>query len=90
MINIKAFLASLNDPGAPFPMVRDPKTHKGSITATMVVISFAVCVVGVLGKYSKMLGDVDISGAHYLLIISLSAYLGRKFQKNDDLDPDQK
>jgi hypothetical protein len=77
------FLESLNNPGVPVPTVRDPKTGKGSITCTMVVVSFGVCILGVIGKYSKMLGEIDLTAAHSLLVISLSAYLGRKMQKDD-------
>lgn len=79
--SLKSFFSSLNSPGVPFPMVRDPKTKQGSITATMVAIAFGICALGVIGKLSKFLGDIDLTAAHSLLVISLSAYLGRKFQK---------
>lgn len=77
------FLESLNSPGVPVPVVQDPKTHKGSITCTMVVLSFGVCILGVVGKVSHLLGEVDLTAAHSLLVISLGAYLGRKAQKDE-------
>lgn len=82
MNKLKTLLLSLNSKGVPFPMVRDPKNGLGSITCTMVVVSFAICSIGVLGKASKLLGDVDLTAAHSLLVISLSAYLGRKMQSD--------
>ena len=53
-----------------------------SITCTMVIVSFGICVIGVIGKVSKVLDGVDLTAAHSLLVISLSAYLGRKLQQN--------
>ena len=73
-------IALLNSKGLPLPMVRDPKTGLGSITATMVVVSFAICVLGVLGRVAKVLDGVDLTAAHSLLVISVSTYLGRKLQ----------
>lgn len=85
----RRFVSQFNDPGVPVPVVEDPVTHKGSITATMVVVSFGLCALGVVGKYSKMLGDIDLTAAHSLLAISLSAYLGRQYQKSQQAkDPD--
>ncbi|HLX55145.1 MAG TPA: hypothetical protein VKR58_14460 [Aquella sp.] len=80
MDKLKLLLASLNSKGIAFPMVRDPKNGLGSITCTMVVVSFAICVVGVIGKVSKVLDGIDLTAAHSLLVISISAYLGRKMQ----------
>ena len=36
-------LGKFNSDGIPAPMVRDPKTGKGSITATLVVVSSGIC-----------------------------------------------
>jgi hypothetical protein len=78
MEKLKALILKLNKNGVPLPMATDPKTGVGSLTVTMVVVSFGICALGVLGKASKVLGEVDLTAAHSLLVISLSAYLGRK------------
>lgn len=82
MDKLKALLLSLNEKGILFPVVHDPASKRGSITATMVVVSFGICALGVIGKASKLLGEIDLTAAHSLLVISLSAYLGRRMQSN--------
>ena len=77
--NIKGLFSSTNKDGIPLPMVRDPKTGAGSLTATMVVTSFMICVILLGGKVTKLVGDVDYNNALWLLGISLGAYMGRKF-----------
>lgn len=72
-----------NAKGIPLPMARDPKTGLGSITCTMVIVSFGICALGVLGKVARIMDGVDLTAAHSLLVISLSAYLGRKFQSDN-------
>lgn len=75
---LRAFVERMNSLGVPLPMVRDPKTGAGSVSLTMVVVSFFVAVMGLIGKISKFLGDVDMSQTLWLLTISSSLYFGRK------------
>lgn len=82
MDKLKAFLLCINEKGITFPTAHDPVSKRGSITATMVIVSFGICAFGVLGKVSKLLDGIDMTAAHSLLVISLSAYLGRKYQQN--------
>lgn len=82
MESLKKLALLLNTRGIAIPVCRDPKTGQGSITVSMVVVSFGICVIGVIGKVSKVLDGVDLTAAHSLLVISLSAYLGRKLQQN--------
>lgn len=69
-----------NSKGLPFPMVRDPRTGTSSATLTMVVVSFGLCILLLAGKVTKVVGDVEYANVLWLHGISLSAYLGRKFQ----------
>jgi hypothetical protein len=78
--SLKKAVASGNADGIPVPTIRDPKSGKGSITATMTVVSFGVCVILLAGKVTKVVGDVDYNNALWLLGVSLGGYLGRKFQ----------
>lgn len=95
----KEFVEKMNSQGIPMPMVKDPKTKEGSITATLVVMSAGLCTITIL----MMLGAVisKLSGAFRIdentipsmreafyssiqfLIASLGAYLGRKFQRDE-------
>ena len=79
---LKALAAVANSRGVAIPTVRDPKTGAGSITATLVVVSFGVSVLLLLGKVVHLVGEVDYNNVLWLLGISLSAYIGRKFQTN--------
>jgi hypothetical protein len=63
-------------------MVRDPKNGQASITATLVFLSFNTALLGQLGKITNLFGSVDLTQANYLFLLSLGAYLGRKFQSN--------
>ena len=72
--------AKLNALGFPIPLIRDPKTGKGSVTLTLVFISFNTALLGQFGKAVGFLGGVDLSQANYLFLMSLGAYLGRKMQ----------
>lgn len=74
---IKALIQRGNEFGIPFPVMRDSLTGKGSITATLVVLS-SICVIASL--VSK---KIDNSGATEFYLISLGAYLGRMYQKKD-------
>lgn len=75
---LKSFSHSLNQKGVPVPTIRDPKTGAGSVSLTMLVVSFGVAVIGLIGKISKFLGDVDMTQALWLLGISSSLYFGRR------------
>lgn len=70
----------MNQEGFPLPMLRDPKTGKGSVTLTMFWISFNVALLTLAGKFTKVLGDVDYSNVLWLLALTGGMYLGRKFQ----------
>jgi hypothetical protein len=77
---IKSFIEKLNRSGIPLPMIRDPKTKEGSVTLTLVFISFNTALIGQIGKVAGVLGGVDLTQANYLFLMCLGAYLGRKMQ----------
>ena len=79
---IKTWLLKANDEGVPLPMLKDPKTGKGSVTLTMMWISFNVSILALAGKVTNLLGGVDYSDTLWLLGLTSSLYLGRKIQKN--------
>lgn len=95
----KNFVGKMNEQGIPLPTFRDPKTGKGSVTVTMVKVSFALCVVPVLVMIATVLTKLagvftltdanqaqllnSFSSAIQLYIASLGAYLGRKLQRDE-------
>lgn len=77
---LKEAFGSANMDGIPVPTLRDPQTGKGSVTFTMVAVSFGTAILLLLGKVTHFVGEVDYNNVLWLLGITLSAYLGRKFQ----------
>lgn len=87
-----------NENGIPLPMARDPKTGKGSLSVSMVQVSFALCVVPVIlmtgTVLAKLTGVFNLNDANsqqlmnafsasiQLYIVSFGGYLGRKLQRD--------
>lgn len=74
--SIKDSITSMNIVGVPLPVMRDPKTGKGSITATLVVMSSFLVMVSLFSKV------IVKSGAFNFYVVSLSGYLGRKMMSD--------
>jgi len=74
---IKEIISKWNSSGLNLPVMRDPLTNKGSITATLVVISSILLIC------SLMTTKIDKSGAFQFYATSTLIYLGRKFQTKD-------
>ena len=78
-----SFVGRLNSRGIPLPTVRDPKTGLGSISLTLVFVSSALMMLGIVGKYSGKLGGLDMSYAMQFFWTACALYWGRKFQMKD-------
>lgn len=83
---IKEMLDKLNKSGFPIPLLKDPKTDKGSLTMTMFWISFNLTILFALGKVSKVVGEVDFWEMLALTGMMGGFYLGRKYQTNKSGD----
>jgi len=79
---INQILTHLNKKGFPLPLLRDPQTSQGSVSLTMMVTSFSICLVTLAGKITKVIGEVEYSNALWLFGITSSLYFGRKFSGN--------
>lgn len=94
----KALVEKMNANGIPLPMVRT--NGKASVTGTMVVVSFSLCVLPIclmVGTVITKLAGIftlteandaqlmnAFSSAIQLYIASLGAYLGRGMQRGSD------
>jgi hypothetical protein len=76
------FVAQMNSNGVPLPTIRDPKSGKGSISLTLVFVSFNVVLVGLVGKWAGALGGIDLTQALNLFYACAALYFGRKFQRD--------
>ena len=77
---LKELLNDSNALGIPLPTIRDPKTGKGSVSLTLVFLSFNVVLAGLIGKITNLIGNVDLTNALWLFGIASSLYFGRKIQ----------
>lgn len=82
MDKLKQLIRCMNERGIPIPTLRDPKNGLPSVTLTMMVISFNLIILGIIGKWSKDL-NVDMSQAMTLFLTTAGLYLGRKMTGND-------
>jgi len=88
-MSIKDFIKLMNEKGIPIPLVR--VDGKPSITATFAFISFNTALFGQLGKFTNVVGVVDLDAANYLFFGCLFAYLGRRIIANKNgIETDKK
>lgn len=74
---LKAFVNKLNQAGVPLPLLRDPKSGMASVSLTMMLLSFLVCIVGLIGKLAGPLDGINLSEALTLFGVTASLYFGR-------------
>lgn len=90
----KTFVNDMNSKGIPVPMIRDGSTGKGSVSLTLVFISFNVWLVSIIGKAAGALGGMDPSQTLNMFMVCAGLYFGRKFQRDEkggsSLDGDKK
>ena len=67
-----------SEKGIPIPYIREPKTGQPSVSLTLVVISSGFVMLGLLGKFAKVVDGVDMQSALYWAFGCYSLYFGRK------------
>lgn len=72
-----------NANGVPVPLVRDAKTGLGSMSLTLVFISFNVWLVSVIGKTAGYLGGMNPDQCLNMFLACAGLYWGRKFQQSE-------
>lgn len=77
------FVKKASEDGIALIYFKDPKTKKASVTLTMMVVSFTIVVVGLVGKLSQN-WNIDITQAFNLLYVTAGLYLGRKVTSKED------
>ena len=76
----KNIVTKANSLGIPLPTVRDPKLGTGSISLTLVFISSLLVIIGIVGKWSKLAGEIDMNNAMDFFYASSALYFGRQWQ----------
>lgn len=78
---LKEYANKLRDAGIPVVVLQDPVTKKPSVTFSMLVVSFTMCVLALIGNMVDLVGGIDFDNSKDLLMITGTAYLGRQWQK---------
>ena len=81
---IKEIIKTWNSLGINIPMARDPVSGKGSVTASLVVLSSACLII------SLVTTKVSNEGAFEFFIASATLYLGRRYQSKKSTVGDSK
>lgn len=71
-----------NSKGLPLPTIRDPKTGMGSISLTLVVLSFNIWVASIIGKVASDAGGINPDQTLNMFLACAGLYFGRKFQRD--------
>lgn len=95
----KDFVLKMNEKGFPVPTARDPKTKKGSVSFSLVVVSGGLCSISILMMIGVALSKLSnlfnvnpesmtsLQNAFFASLQFFGAcaalYFGRKFQRND-------
>lgn len=79
---MKNLVQKLNEKGIPVPLLKDPKTGVGSVSLTLVFISFNVWLASVIGKVAGILGGMNPDQCLNMFLACAGLYWGRKFQKD--------
>jgi len=90
--NFKKQLKYWQEKGVPIFFWRDEQKKSPSVSLTMMIISFMLCVFSVIGKFAKIAEGVDVENSMQLLIITSSLYFGRSFSKkmvSEDKKPEE-
>lgn len=77
----KKFVNDMNAKGIPIPLVR--VDGKASLSASLVVASFTIWVVSIMGKAAGALGGMDSAACFQMFIACGGLYWGRKFQRDE-------
>lgn len=75
---IKELILKMNDAGIPVPLLRDPDKDGPSITFTFFYLSGMLALASLIGKFTKVFGEIDVSGSVYLFISAAGIYTARK------------
>lgn len=84
---IKKIIKELQEKGFPIIILRDNLTGKPSITYSFFVISGILVILGLLGKFAKVSGGIDIENALSFFYGCGAMYIGRKLTVKNDNSP---
>lgn len=75
----KAFVHWMSAKGIPVPLLRNPKHQEPSLTFTMVIASYCMCLVSA----AQVVESLNFDHYFELFMAVAALYFGRNFQKNN-------
>jgi hypothetical protein len=81
---LREFVNWMHQKGIPLPAVRDYSTAQPSVSLTMLIVSFTMVIVGLIGKSAGFLGGVDLSQALTLFGLCAGLYFSRRVSSKGD------
>lgn len=82
-------MTDLQKNGIPIFFFRDEQKKSPSVSLTMMMISFGLCVLSIVSKFFKINQIVDIENSIQLLMITSSLYFGRSLGKKKKIEDDK-
>lgn len=79
---LKKQLKHWQEKGVPIFFWRDEQKKSPSVSLTMMIISFTICILSLINKFAKVVQGVDVENSLQLFIVCASLYFGRSFGKN--------
>lgn len=78
----ESFVVMLSNNGIPVLVLKDPKTKEPSITFSMLIVSFVICCLALIGKLSSSptIQSIDFNNSFNLFLACAGLYWGRKLQ----------
>lgn len=70
--------AYFNKHGIPMPLLRDPKTGRGSVSLTLVFLSFNLWIISIIEELTVMTGKIDVNQTFNMVLVCFGLYYGRK------------
>lgn len=80
---ISEIIKDLQEKGLPIIILRDPMTKNPSITFSFFVISGTLVILGLIGKFAKVSGGIDMDNALNFFYGCGAMYIGRKITSKD-------
>lgn len=82
---LRKLIKELQEKGLPIIILRDNATGKPSITYSFFVLSGVLVTLGLIGKFAKVSGGIDMDNALSFFYGCGAMYVGRKMtNKNND------
>lgn len=78
---IKEKIKHWQEQGIPILFFRDQDKKGPSVSLTMLIISFTLCLFALVNKFAKIVQGVDIENSLQLFVICAGLYFGRSFGK---------